>query len=729
MKRAREIALIAVLLGSLSGVLGADTSEREKSLPEGGLIGRIRKEEEAKRKHAGSDLTSISDPDAAQRELEGLHNTVSNALRVAEQTKRAEEASGGVLGKVVIAAGILGAGIILFGKFGPKIGFLHKVSDDEAYARANNSAEEKSFSEFVAAFKVGPPREPRYSAEAASGSEADEPLEVGESRLTAPGPLEVFFDSAPISVAIMRGLIQEITRASEQDARHNLLAELCEKVSELKRTAGPLGVLPVWQLAAALEGLVKQLSDRDQNVTASTLRTVASAVDLLEGLTVPGIESELISSPALRLLAVDDDALSRHAVSFALKKALNKPDLAENGEAAMALVSHIKYDAIFLDVQMPGMDGFETCTKIHGTELNRETPVVFVTCQSDFDARAKSTLSGGNDLIGKPFLTFEITVKALTLAFRGRMNRQYEFVPRPEPETHAADVKITFDEPRMEAPNPDDGETTGAVDDSNATAEQVEALHEPAKEHAAPTELDEASAGVGSYRHGAPTELLETVHGHNACARGDEALHEPDVKIQTPMASSSEPPPIKLVLPTEEKEALEPVHSPHAAIGSCDSADAVVKAFFTHAPGHVRTLRIRLEQVGTVAESERQERLVDLYLAVHSFRAEAELAKSHPVVQLSSALEARLKRLLEGAQNCGPDLTSIREALDLLGHIFASKAGADLAHEPATQVLSLGEDIRAMVAEVASRLNPEQQQTALAMPGSSPAVDLVEAAK
>jgi CheY-like chemotaxis protein len=59
----------------------------------------------------------------------------------------------------------------------------------------------------------------------------------------------------------------------------------------------------------------------------------------------------------------------------------------------MALVSHISYDAIFLDVQMPGMDGFETCTKIHGTELNRETPVVFVTCQSDFDARAKSTLS------------------------------------------------------------------------------------------------------------------------------------------------------------------------------------------------------------------------------------------------------------------------------------------------------------------------------------------------
>src|SRR5439155_10717759 len=40
---------------------------------------------------------------------------------------------------------------------------------------------------------------------------------------------------------------------------------------------------------------------------------------------------------------------------------------------------------------------------------------------SDFNSRAKSTLSGGQDLIGKPFLAFEITVKALTLALRGRL--------------------------------------------------------------------------------------------------------------------------------------------------------------------------------------------------------------------------------------------------------------------------------------------------------------------
>jgi FixJ family two-component response regulator len=49
--------------------------------------------------------------------------------------------------------------------------------------------------------------------------------------------------------------------------------------------------------------------------------------------------------------------------------------------------------------------------------------VVFVTGHGDFDARAKMSRNGGNDLVGKPFLTSEITVKALTFALRGRLQQ------------------------------------------------------------------------------------------------------------------------------------------------------------------------------------------------------------------------------------------------------------------------------------------------------------------
>ena len=603
MKRAAKFILIVLMSGSLFSAWGADSSgpEKDKSLSEIGLIGRMRREEAIRKQAETNGRAAFLDPDAAQKELESLNNTFSNAVQMAEQTRRAEEASGGVFRSVVIGVVALGAGIFLFRRFGSQIGFLHHVPAEEGYVAATNLAEEKSFADFVAAFKVGPTPS-RRSAESAGDSARAEPQKVGSGPSSAPAPREVFFETAPKSVIIMRGLIQEITRAAEEGARQELLVDLCEKVGGLKSMAGLQEVLPVWQLAAALEGLVKQLSEKSENVTPSTLRTVASAVDLLEVLAIPGVRGDLISNPPIKLLAVDDEPVSRHAVSFALKKALNKPDLAENGEAAMALVSHIRYDAIFLDVQMPGMDGFETCTKIRGTELNRATPVIFVTSHSDFDARAKSTLSGGMDLIGKPFLTFEITVKALTLACRGRLNRPNDFVS--EPATKAR------------------------------------------------------------------TETVEL------------------------------------------------------------SPDVVVKAFFTHAPEHVRTLRTRLEQVGAAKEAQKQEHLVDLYLAVHSFRAEAELANVPPVVQLSSAVEARLKKAVEDSTNgVASNLEMIGGALDLVEQVFASKAGADLLSEPATKNLAPGVDLESLVHAWRSVMKGDKKEVATARRDALPVVDLVAAGK
>jgi DNA-binding response OmpR family regulator len=51
---------------------------------------------------------------------------------------------------------------------------------------------------------------------------------------------------------------------------------------------------------------------------------------------------------------------------------------------------------------------------------NRSTPVVFVTAHSDFERRARSVLSGGNDFIAKPFLPIELAVKTLILLFKGK---------------------------------------------------------------------------------------------------------------------------------------------------------------------------------------------------------------------------------------------------------------------------------------------------------------------
>ena len=61
------------------------------------------------------------------------------------------------------------------------------------------------------------------------------------------------------------------------------------------------------------------------------------------------------------------------------------------------------------------------CTKLRAFARNKNTPVVFVTSLNDFESRANSTMSGGNDFIAKPFLFMELAVKALVYVLRNKL--------------------------------------------------------------------------------------------------------------------------------------------------------------------------------------------------------------------------------------------------------------------------------------------------------------------
>ena len=304
-------------------------------------------------------------------------------------------------------------GVLLVKKFAPDV--LNQWLNPWALAPAKERvfsekirAEEKAFDEFLATFRVGPAISP------------------GAGSLEKRDPIKEFYARAAKLLDTQRKLLQDIGRESGDLARKKMLTNLCSEMSSLKDAAVFPEVLLMWQVASALEGLLKQFVEKMGNVTPSTLRTVAGGVDLLNNLCVPGLKPDLLEDRPLKFLVVDDDLISRQAMSLALKKTFGQADLAVDGATALVQTGQQAYDVIFLDVQLPGMDGFELCEKIRDSTLNRSTPVVFVTSQSDFDARAKSTLSGGNDLMGKPFLTFEITVKALALALQGRLHERVQ---------------------------------------------------------------------------------------------------------------------------------------------------------------------------------------------------------------------------------------------------------------------------------------------------------------
>jgi DNA-binding response OmpR family regulator len=231
---------------------------------------------------------------------------------------------------------------------------------------------------------------------------------------------EAFTAAKAETLATLRKLLQDFTKAPDDASREPHLLELYRKVHSLTGSAGIAGFACISQLTAALEVLLKELHEKPKNINASTLRTVAHSIDFIGDLFKSETPQNGESSQA-NILVVDDEILSRRAVTYALEKASLKSINVEDSAVALKLATENTYDVIFLDVQMPGMDGFELCTKIRKLPTNKTTPVIFVTSLTDFKSRAKSSLSGGTDLIAKPFMFIELTVKALTHVLRGRV--------------------------------------------------------------------------------------------------------------------------------------------------------------------------------------------------------------------------------------------------------------------------------------------------------------------
>ena len=343
-----------------------------------------------------------------------------------------------LLGMGLLVTGLLTAGVLGLRTFAPRVPASTSVpqvlTEDESYANFEQDFQINSLA--ASAYGSGTGRIAHFSA---GGNRRD-------NLILETDPLIKFLADAPLHIRQLRKLLQEIGRQSDGSKRQKILIELGAQIHRLKGTSQLPELVPILQMASALDALIGQLTEKHDRATPSNLRTVASALDLLEELCRPGLPADLSTNPPIRLLAVDDEALSRHAISFALKKGVNPPDLAEDGSSALKLASKENYDVIFLDVQMPGLDGFELCSRIHETGCNRTTPVVFVTLNSDFNARAKSTLSGGSDLIAKPFLTSEITVKALTLALRKRLQDRSQ-LPLENPDAARTQAKPASTEP------------------------------------------------------------------------------------------------------------------------------------------------------------------------------------------------------------------------------------------------------------------------------------------
>ncbi|MBF7073755.1 response regulator [Glaciecola sp. MH2013] len=113
-------------------------------------------------------------------------------------------------------------------------------------------------------------------------------------------------------------------------------------------------------------------------------------------------KSQLKSLPAARVLATDDMELNLRLLDTWLKDSSVTLELATSGAEAVDLCNKYEYDLIFMDIQMPNMDGLEATKRIRKTELNVGTPIVAITAHAFPEEKERFLASGMDDYLPKP---------------------------------------------------------------------------------------------------------------------------------------------------------------------------------------------------------------------------------------------------------------------------------------------------------------------------------------
>jgi len=126
----------------------------------------------------------------------------------------------------------------------------------------------------------------------------------------------------------------------------------------------------------------------------------------------------------MRVLVVEDDVPLAAAVRRALKPEGVVADVATKGEDALWMAGATEYDAIVLDVMLPGFDGFDTCRRLR--EDGVWAPILMLTARDAVEDRVRGLDQGADDYLTKPFSLAELLARLRALVRRGHAERPTE---------------------------------------------------------------------------------------------------------------------------------------------------------------------------------------------------------------------------------------------------------------------------------------------------------------
>jgi two-component system OmpR family response regulator len=123
----------------------------------------------------------------------------------------------------------------------------------------------------------------------------------------------------------------------------------------------------------------------------------------------------------MRILVVEDEAKMAALLRRGLVEEGHGADVAPDGEQALWMAKAVDYDAIVLDVLLPGLDGFEVCRRLR--KVGVRSPVLVLTARDAVEDRVEGLDSGADDYLVKPFSFSELLARIRALVRRGPVER------------------------------------------------------------------------------------------------------------------------------------------------------------------------------------------------------------------------------------------------------------------------------------------------------------------
>lgn len=140
------------------------------------------------------------------------------------------------------------------------------------------------------------------------------------------------------------------------------------------------------------------------------------------GVGTPGLENPVIDSAApelhgIKVLVIDDSKTIRRTAETLLSKEGCTVYTAVDGFDALAKIADYRPDIIFVDIMMPRLDGYQTCSLIKHNRTFRDTPVIMLSSKDGLFDRARGRIVGSEHYLTKPFTKDEL-LGAITMQTR-----------------------------------------------------------------------------------------------------------------------------------------------------------------------------------------------------------------------------------------------------------------------------------------------------------------------